>query len=37
MAKIPNKWSDIDIALVSEIFEGNGLDDRSKINAFVYY
>lgn len=25
------KWSDIDIALVSDIFEGNRIDDKDKI------
>lgn len=29
------QWSDIDIALVSEIFEGNRMDDRSKIREIT--
>jgi predicted nucleotidyltransferase len=28
-------WSDIDIALVSDIFEGNRIDDRSKIRLIT--
>jgi len=30
-----NKWSDIDIALVSEAFEGNRIDDRGKIRKIT--
>ncbi len=30
-----SKWSDIDLALVSEQFEGNFYYDRCKVNPFV--
>ncbi len=30
-----NDWSDIDIALVSDIFEGNRIEDRSKIRKIT--
>ena len=30
-----NKWSDIDLAIVSEIFEGNRLNDRKKIRPIT--
>jgi uncharacterized protein len=30
-----NEWSDIDIALVSDIFEGNRIKDRSKIRKIT--
>ena len=29
------KWSDIDIALVSDIFEGNRIDDKDKIRKIT--
>jgi len=29
------KWSDIDIALVSDIFEGNRIDDKDKIRRIT--
>ena len=29
------KWSDIDIALVSDIFEGNRIDDKNKIRKIT--
>lgn len=31
----PHKWSDIDIALVSDIFEGNRADDKDKIRKIT--
>lgn len=30
-----HQWSDIDLALVSDIFEGNRIDDRSKIRRIT--
>jgi len=30
-----HEWSDIDLALVSDIFEGNRIDDRSKIRRIT--
>jgi len=30
-----NEWSDIDIALVSDIFEGNRINDRKKIRKLT--
>jgi uncharacterized protein len=30
-----DEWSDIDIALVSEVFEGDRFDDRSKIRKIT--
>ena len=30
-----DEWSDIDFALVSDIFEGNRIDDRSKIRRIT--
>jgi len=30
-----DEWSDIDIALVSDAFEGNRFDDRSKIRRIT--
>jgi predicted nucleotidyltransferase len=30
-----DEWSDIDLALVSDIFEGNRIDDRSKIRRIT--
>ena len=29
------KWSDIDLAIVSELFEGNRIDDRNKIRQIT--
>ncbi len=31
------EWSDIDIALVSDIFEGNLIDDKDKIRKITLY
>jgi len=31
----PGEWSDIDIALVSEIFVGNRMDDKDKIRRIT--
>ena len=30
-----NKWSDIDLAIVSDLFEGNRIDDRNKIRRIT--
>jgi predicted nucleotidyltransferase len=30
-----NEWSDIDLALVSDQFEGNFFNDRSKLSSYV--
>ncbi len=30
-----NEWSDIDLALVSDVFQGNRIDDRSKIRLIT--
>ena len=30
-----SKWSDIDLAIVSELFEGNRIDDRNKIRQIT--
>jgi len=30
-----HEWSDVDLALVSDIFEGNRIDDRSKIRRIT--
>jgi predicted nucleotidyltransferase len=32
---ISNEWSDIDIALISEIFTGNRISDRDKIRTYT--
>ncbi len=31
----PSEWSDIDIALVSEIFKGNRIEDKDKIRKIT--
>jgi len=30
-----NKWSDIDLAIVSELFEGNRIKDKNKIRSIT--